>query len=83
VSFTPKSRKEKRFLQLQNTRSASSEREGHSVFYKDESGAVFIVTRATTGKHKLNIHYHYLDLAPKGRMRRRDPSGAAHDEYGG
>ena len=58
------------------------EREGHSIFYKDESGAVFHTYSCyNRGNDKLNIHYHYLDLVPKGRdegsrgpfwVRRRD-----------
>ncbi len=44
------------------------EREGHSFFYKDESGAVFHTYSCyDRGNDKLNIHYHYLDLVPKGR----------------
>jgi predicted dithiol-disulfide oxidoreductase (DUF899 family) len=58
------------------------EREGHSIFYKDESGAIFHTYSCyNRGNDKLNIHYHYLDLVPKGRdesgrgpywVRRRD-----------
>jgi predicted dithiol-disulfide oxidoreductase (DUF899 family) len=47
------------------------EREGHSIFYSCYD----------RGNDKLNLHYHYLDLVPKGRdkggrgpywVRRRD-----------
>jgi len=58
------------------------EREGHSIFYKDESGAIFHTYSCyDRGNDKLNVHYHYLDLVPKGRdeggrgpfwVRRRD-----------
>ena len=58
------------------------EREGHSIFYKDASGAVFHTYSCyDRGNDKLNLHYHYLDLVPKGRdeagrgpywVRRRD-----------
>jgi predicted dithiol-disulfide oxidoreductase (DUF899 family) len=58
------------------------EREGHSIFYKDENGAVFHTYSCyNRGNDKLNTHYHYLDLVPKGRdeggrgpfwVRRRD-----------
>ncbi len=63
----------------------ASEREGHSVFYKDESDAVFhCYSCYDRGNDKMNIHYHFLDLAPKGR----DEGGRGpfwvrrHDEYG-
>jgi predicted dithiol-disulfide oxidoreductase (DUF899 family) len=62
----------------------ASEREGHSVFYKDESDAVFhCYSCYDRGNDKMNIHYHFLDLAPKGR----DEGGRGpfwvrrHDEY--
>jgi predicted dithiol-disulfide oxidoreductase (DUF899 family) len=58
------------------------EREGHSIFYKDKNGAVFHTYSCyDRGNDKLNLHYHYLDLVPKGRdeggrgpywVRRRD-----------
>jgi len=44
------------------------EREGHSIFYKDTGGAVFHTYSCyDRGNDKLNLHYHYLDLVPKGR----------------
>src|SRR5512138_1517482 len=58
------------------------EREGHSIFYKDENGTIFHTYSCyDRGNDKLNVHYHYLDLVPKGRdeggrgpfwVRRRD-----------
>ena len=62
------------------------DREGASVFVKDESGRVFH-TYSTYGRgiDMLNAAYHYLDLVPKGR----DEEGRApqywlrrRDEYG-
>jgi predicted dithiol-disulfide oxidoreductase (DUF899 family) len=60
----------------------ASEREGHSIFFKDPHGAVFHTYSCyDRGNDKLNLHYHYLDLVPKGRdengrgpywVRRRD-----------
>ncbi len=45
-----------------------SDREGVSVFYKDQSGAVFhTYSSYARGIDMLNTAYHYLDLAPKGR----------------
>ena len=61
------------------------EREGHSIFFKDDSGAVFHTYSCyDRGNDKLNLHYHYRDLVPKGRdeggrgpywVRRRDEYG--------
>lgn len=62
----------------------SSEREGVSVFYKDESGSVFhTYSTYARGIDMLNVDYQYLDLVPKGR----DENGRGpywvrrHDEY--
>jgi predicted dithiol-disulfide oxidoreductase (DUF899 family) len=55
------------------------EREGHSIFYKDPSSirasrltpasgtVVHTYSCYDRGNDKLNLHYHYLDLVPKGR----------------
>ncbi len=58
------------------------DREGHSVFYKDEQGDVYHTYSCyARGNELFNIHYHYLDIVPKGRdeqsrgpywVRRRD-----------
>jgi len=62
----------------------SDEMPGVSAFYKDESGAVFHTYSCyNRGNDQLNVHYHYLDLVPKGR----DEAGRGpywvrrHDEY--
>ena len=64
------------------------DREGASVFFRDESGSMFH-TYSTYGRgiDMLNAAYHYLDLVPKGRdeegrapqywLRRRDEYGDA------
>jgi predicted dithiol-disulfide oxidoreductase (DUF899 family) len=62
-----------------------SEREGHSVFFSDKHGDVFHTYSCyARGNDMLNIHYHYLDMVPKGRdengrgpywVRRRDEYG--------
>ena len=45
-----------------------ADREGVSVFYKDEKGAVFhTYSSYARGIDMLNGAYHFLDLAPKGR----------------
>ncbi|MES1259643.1 MAG: thioredoxin family protein [Gemmatimonadota bacterium] len=83
VSFTPDEMAAKRALYNYTVRDPKArEREGHSIFYRDEGGAVFHTYSCyDRGNDKLNIHYHYLDLVPKGRdeagrgpfwVRRRD-----------
>jgi predicted dithiol-disulfide oxidoreductase (DUF899 family) len=83
VSFTPEEmaagRAEYNYA-LRNP--MAREREGHSIFYRDASGSVFHTYSCyDRGNDKLNLHYHYLDLVPKGRdeggrgpywVRRRD-----------
>jgi predicted dithiol-disulfide oxidoreductase (DUF899 family) len=61
------------------------EREGMSVFFKDETGNLFHTYSAyARGIDQLNAAYNYLDLVPKGR----DENGRGqfwvrrHDEYG-
>ncbi|MGA8658743.1 MAG: DUF899 family protein [Chthoniobacterales bacterium] len=45
-----------------------SDREGASVFYRDEHGNVFhTYSSYSRGIDMLNTAYHYLDLVPKGR----------------
>ena len=83
ASFTPEETATKRALYNFTMRDPKArEREGHSIFYKDANGAVFHTYSCyDRGNDKLNIHYHYLDLVPKGRdeggrgpywVRRRD-----------
>ena len=62
-----------------------AEREGMSVFFKDETGNVFHTYSAyARGIDLLNAAYNYLDLVPKGR----DENGRSqfwvrrHNEYG-
>ena len=62
-----------------------SDREGVSVFYKDDAGDIFHTYSAQArGIDVLNTAYNYLDLVPKGR----DEGGRGpfwvrrHDEYG-
>jgi predicted dithiol-disulfide oxidoreductase (DUF899 family) len=85
VSFTPQETAEKKgFFNYVIQDPGNAEREGHSVFYRDESGNVFHTYSCyTRGNEIFNIHYHYLDLTPKGR----DENGRGpfwvrrHDEY--
>lgn len=60
------------------------EREGHSVFAKDRRGNIFHTYSCyARGNEPLNIHYHYLDMVPKGRGENgRGPYWVRrHDEY--
>ncbi len=62
-----------------------SEREGVSVFFRDEAGRVFHTYSAyARGIDMLCVDYHYLDLVPKGRDEGdRGPYWVRrHDEYG-
>ncbi|HJY34002.1 MAG TPA: thioredoxin family protein [Vicinamibacterales bacterium] len=83
VSFTAEEMAAKRAVYNYTLRDPQArEREGHSIFYKDEGGTVFHTYSCyDRGNDKLNLHYHYLDLVPKGRdedgrgpywVRRRD-----------
>ena len=85
ASFTPEEMAARRALYNYTMRDPRApEREGHSIFYKDHAGAVFHTYSCyDRGNDKLNLHYHYLDLVPKGR----DEGGRGpywvrrHDEY--
>ena len=86
ASFTPEEMAQKRALyNFTMGDPKAREREGHSIFYQDERGTVYHTYSCyDRGNDKLNIHYHYLDLVPKGR----DEGGRGpywvrrHDEYG-
>jgi predicted dithiol-disulfide oxidoreductase (DUF899 family) len=85
ASFTPEEMTSKLALYNFTIRDPKArEREGHSIFYKDANGTVFHTYSCyDRGNDKLNLHYHYLDLVPKGR----DEGGRGpywvrrHDEY--
>ncbi|WP_201376246.1 DUF899 domain-containing protein [Ktedonobacter robiniae] len=56
------------FYNYVKTNPGSLDREGASVFYKDESGAIFHTYSChARGIDMLNAAYNYLDLVPKGR----------------
>jgi predicted dithiol-disulfide oxidoreductase (DUF899 family) len=64
--------------------SSNTEREGHSVFVRNKRGHIYHTYSCySRGNEPLNIHYHYLDMVPKGR----DEHGLGpfwvrrHDEY--
>jgi predicted dithiol-disulfide oxidoreductase (DUF899 family) len=86
VSFTPEEMQAKNaYFNYRNQFPGRSEREGHSVFAKNGSGAIFHTYSCyDRGNEMLANHYHYLDLVPKGRdeqgrgpfwVRRRDEYG--------
>lgn len=85
VSFTPEQIANGKALfnyAFQNP--GHTEREGHSVFYKDEQGDIFHTYSCyARGNEPLNVHYHYLDMVPKGRDEQgRGPFWVQrHDEY--
>ena len=69
ASFTPEEMQARRALYNFEVRDPKArEREGHSIFYKDDAGAIYHTYSCyDRGNDKLNIHYHYLDLVPNGR----------------
>lgn len=90
VSFTPEEvAKGEIDYNYTSQRPFGTEMPGASVFYKDPSGKVFH-TYSTYGRglDMLNVGYHYLDLAPKGRdegSQKPHPQAwvRRHDEYHG
>jgi predicted dithiol-disulfide oxidoreductase (DUF899 family) len=69
VSFTPEQLEAGTAVYNYGTTDAGGEdREGVSVFFKDEDGAVFhTYSTYARGIDMLNGAYHFLDLVPKGR----------------
>ena len=61
-----------------------SDREGTSVFYKDDDGSLFhTYSTYARGIDMMNTAYHYIDLTPKGRDEGDNPQFwvRRHDEY--
>src|SRR5262249_51832291 len=69
VSFRPEEiRSGEVFYNYSKAKMDMADREGMSVFYKDETGTIFHTYSAyARGIDMLNTAYHYLDLVPKGR----------------
>lgn len=69
VSFTPEQiQSGATFFNYSKADPGMMDREGVSVFYKDENGVVFhTYSTYARGIDMLNSAYHYLDLVPKGR----------------
>ncbi len=86
TSFTPKDIESRSaFYNYLRTDPGDADREGLSVFYKDERGAIFhTYSTYARGIDMLNGTYHYLDLVPKGRDEDpQDPQAWVrhHDRY--
>lgn len=76
VSFTPdEMKKGELFYNYRKGTFPSEEAPGVSVFYKNQEGEVFHTYSCyARGLDMLNLAYHYMDLAPKGR----DEAGLPH-----
>ena len=84
VSFTGKEVAEKKVFYNYTMQDAGAEREGTSVFYRDDDGNVFHTYSAyARGIDMTNTAYHYIDLVPKGRDEGDRPQYwvRRHDEY--
>ncbi len=85
VSFTDQERAAKKaFFNYTMQDPGMADREGTSVFYKDEDGNVFhTYSTYARGIDITNTAYHYLDLTPKGRDEgdRNQYWVRRHDEY--
>jgi predicted dithiol-disulfide oxidoreductase (DUF899 family) len=85
VSFTDEQRANKQaFYNYTMPDPGMSDREGTSVFYKDEDGNVFhTYSTYARGIDMMNTAYHYIDLTPKGRDEGRGNQYwvRRHDEY--
>jgi predicted dithiol-disulfide oxidoreductase (DUF899 family) len=81
VSFTDA---ERAFFNYTTQNVGMTDREGASVFYKDEDGSVFhTYSTYARGIDMMNTAYHYIDLTPKGRDEgtRNQYWVRRHDEY--
>ncbi len=68
VSFTPKEVQSGAGFYNYSKTEVPPDREGISVFYKDEKGTIFHTYSCyARGIDMMNTAYHYLDLVPKGR----------------
>lgn len=87
VSFTPEEMQSgTAFYNYTNTNPDVTDREGISVFYQDERGAIFHTYSCfARGIDMMNATYQYLDLTPKGRDEEglEDPQAWVrhHDRY--
>jgi predicted dithiol-disulfide oxidoreductase (DUF899 family) len=79
VSFTPEERaRGEAYFNYTRGDPGMPDREGISVFYKDQHGEVFhTYSTYARGIDMVNGAYHYLDLVPKGR----DEAGHDNPQY--
>lgn len=86
ASFTPEEvAKKSAFFNYKLQDPSVSDREGVSVFYKDEKSSIFhTYSTYARGIDLQNTVYNYLDLTPKGRDEGEKGSSwvRRHDEYG-
>jgi predicted dithiol-disulfide oxidoreductase (DUF899 family) len=84
VSFTPQQVESGAALFNYGSQPGMSDREGTSVFFKDEEGTVFhTYSTYARGIDMMNTAYHYIDLTPKGRDEGDTPQSWVrhHDRY--
>jgi predicted dithiol-disulfide oxidoreductase (DUF899 family) len=85
VSFTPQQLESgAKLFNYSSISPGMTDREGTSVFYKDEQGAVFhTYSTYARGIDMTNTAYHYIDLTPKGRDEGDTPQSWVrhHDRY--
>jgi predicted dithiol-disulfide oxidoreductase (DUF899 family) len=84
VSFTPEEAEQGAFYNYRVEPTGVTEREGMSVFYKDDTGDVLHTYSAyKRGIDMFNTAYHYLDTVPKGRDEGTGTQSwvRRHDEY--
>jgi predicted dithiol-disulfide oxidoreductase (DUF899 family) len=85
VSFRPEERQSRTGFYNYRAAEGGADREGVSVFYRDDQGYVFhTYSTYARGIDLLNTAYNYLDLTPRGRD--EDPSAPQawvryHDRY--
>jgi predicted dithiol-disulfide oxidoreductase (DUF899 family) len=84
VSFPPEEAQSGAFYNYRIQRTGVTEREGMSVFYKDDADIVYHTYSAyARGIDMFNTAYHYLDAVPKGRDEHGQNQSwvRRHDEY--
>jgi predicted dithiol-disulfide oxidoreductase (DUF899 family) len=84
VSFTPEQAEHGGFYNYRLAPTGPTEREGMSVFFKDDAGRIFHTYSAyARGIDLMNTAYNYLDTVPKGRDEQDGPQRwvRRHDRY--
>ncbi len=84
VGFTPEEAEQGGFYNYRLAPTGPTEREGMSVFFKDDTGRIFHTYSAyARGIDLMNTAYNYLDTVPKGRDEQDGPQRwvRRHDRY--